>query len=57
MDIVNWIQNNWVEMGLIAIAAHTLLKAITRVTATKKDDAVVDKIGAIIGYLFGKDPK
>ena len=27
------------------------------VTKTKKDDAIVAKIGAVIAYLFGKRPQ
>lgn len=56
MDIFDWIQNNWVAIGVIALSAHTLLKAVADVTKTKKDDAIVAKIGAIVGYLFGKRP-
>lgn len=43
-------------LGVILLAAHTLLKAISRVTKTQKDDAIIDQIGSILGYLFGKDP-
>jgi len=53
---MDWIKDNWIAIGVIALAVHTLLKAIARVTVTKKDDAIVAKIGAILGYLFGKDP-
>ncbi len=53
---MDWIKSNWAEIGVIVLAAHTLLKAIARVTATQKDDAIVAKLGSIIGYLFGKDP-
>lgn len=51
---MEWIQANWVQIGVIALGAHTLLKAIADVTKTKKDDAIVAKLGSIIGYLFGK---
>lgn len=54
---MEWLTQNWVGIGVIVFAVHTLLKAIARVTATKKDDALVAKIGSIIAYLFGKDPK
>lgn len=53
---MDWIKANWVQIGVIVLAVHTLLKAIARVTKTKKDDIIVAKIGAVIGYLFGKDP-
>ena len=51
---MEWLQGHWVEIGVIAFAGHTLLKAIADVTKTKKDDAIVEKIGAVIGYFFGK---
>lgn len=54
---MEWIKDNWQQLTVIILAAHTLLKAIARVTKTKKDDAIVAKIGAIIAYIFGKDPK
>ena len=52
----DWIKDNWVQMSVIAFGLHTLLKAIADVTKTKKDDALVAKLGAFIGYLFGKRP-
>ena len=55
--MITWIQTHWVEIGVIVLALHTLLKAIARVTKTQKDDAIVEKIGSIIGYFFGKDPQ
>jgi hypothetical protein len=54
---MDWISTHWIEIGVIALAAHTLLKAIADVTTTKKDDAIVAKIGSIIGYFFGKRPQ
>ena len=54
--MLDWIKNNWVQLGIIAFALHTLLKAIARTTKTAKDDSIVEKISKIIGYLFGKDP-
>jgi len=52
-EAIEWVKNNWVQIGVVILALHTLLKAVADVTATKKDDAIVAKIGAIIGYLFG----
>lgn len=54
--MVDWIKSNWPAIGVILLALHTLLKAIADVTKTKKDDEFVAKIGAVIGYLFGKRP-
>jgi hypothetical protein len=54
---MNWIQENWMAVGVIVLAAHELLKAIADVTKTKKDDAIVAKIGSVLKYLFlGKRP-
>ena len=55
--MIDWIKTHWVEIGVIAFALHTLLKAVARVTKTKVDDNIVAKIGAVIKYLFGRDPK
>lgn len=55
---MEWIQAHWAEIGVIVLALHTLLKAIARVTTTKKDDYFLEKVGAILKYFFaGKDPK
>lgn len=54
--MIDYIKNNWAEIGVIVLALHTLLKAIADVTTTKKDDAIVAKLGSIIGYFFGKRP-
>lgn len=54
--MLDTIKAHWVEIGIIALAGHTFLKAIADVTTTKKDDAIVAKIGAVIGYLFGRRP-
>lgn len=48
---------NWAEIGVAVLALHTILKAVARVTETKKDDAFVEQLGSVIGYLFGRDPK
>jgi len=54
---MDWIKSHWAEIGVIVLYLHTFLKAIARITATKKDDMIMDKIGSVIAYLFGKDPK
>ena len=53
---MDWIIANWEAIAVIALAAHTLAKAVTDVTRTKKDDELVAKVGAVIMYLFGKRP-
>lgn len=53
---MDWIKDNWAQIGVVVLALHTFAKSIVRVTKTKKDDAIVAKIGAILGYLFGRDP-
>lgn len=44
------------QLGVLALALHTFLKAVSRVTKTQKDDAIIDKIGAVLSYFLGKDP-
>lgn len=57
-ELINLVKTHWVEIGVITFAVHTLLKAIADVTETKKDDAIVAKIGAVLGYIFtGKRSK
>lgn len=55
---MDWITSHWVEIGVVWFAFQNLAKAVTDVTATKKDDAILAKISSIMGYLFvGKRPQ
>lgn len=57
---MEWIKANWVQIGVIAFAVHTLLKAIRDAidTTPETDDNVFEKIvtyvGKVIAYLFGQ---
>ena len=57
---MEWIQQNWVQIGVIALAAHTFLKAVRDAidTTPETDDnlfeRVVTGVGKVVGYLFGK---
>lgn len=57
MDIVNWIMEHWV--GILAAAGSTCMaaSAITALTPTPKDDAIVAKVYRVIeicGGVVGK---
>ena len=54
--IVDYIRDNWVAMGVIVLGILNVLQAIAKLTPTDKDDKIVAKIGAVVGYLFGKNP-
>jgi len=56
---MEWLQNNWVQIGVIALAIHTALKSIA--VAIDKDpntenkfEKIVNFFGNVLGYLFGK---
>lgn len=55
MDIFSLL-DTWKEVGIIALTTHTVLKAVSDVTKTKKDDKFVNKAGSFIGYFFGARP-
>jgi hypothetical protein len=56
---MEWIQAHWVQIGVIALGVHTLLKAIRDAvdTTPTTDDNLFEKavtyIGKITSYLFG----
>ena len=59
--MIEWLKENWVQVGVIALAAHTLLKAIADAIDTEPEDEsafekVVNVFGKIVGYLFGHRP-
>lgn len=56
-QIVEFLQNNWVQICVVFTTINMLLKAWADSTETKKDDKIVAKISAAIGYIFGKRPK
>ena len=57
--MVEWLKANWIQIGVIALGVHTLLKAIADAldkdpTTQNKFEQVVEFIGKIISYVFGK---
>ena len=60
---MEWLQENWVQVGVIALAAHTLLKGIRDAIdkTPQTDDNFFEKavtlIGKVAGYLFGSRSK
>lgn len=60
---MSWISEHWAEIGVIALALHTFLKAVRDAIdkTPETDDNLFEKtvslIGKIIGYLFGKRTK
>lgn len=59
-NIIQWFQANWVQVGVIALAIHTCLKAIrdaidkTPETDDNWFEKAVTFIGKIVGYIVGK---
>lgn len=59
-NLIQWVQSNWVTVTVIALAAHTFLKAIrdaidkTPETDDNWFEKLVTIIGKVAGYLGGK---
>ena len=57
---MEWIQANWVQIGVVALALHTFLKALrdaldkTPETDDNAFEKIVTILGKFISYLFGK---
>ena len=55
-----WVQQNWVAIGVIALAAHTFLKAVrdaidkTPATDDNWFEKFVTVLGKAVAYLGGK---
>ena len=62
MNIVNFLKDHWVEIGVALLGIHTLLKAIRDAIdkTPQTDDNAFEKFvslsGKVLGYLFGKRP-
>lgn len=57
--MIQWIMDNWAAVAGIFVAGIAFAKAIVKLTPTKTDDAVVDRIEALeqtLEELFKKDP-
>ena len=56
-DLIQWFQTNWVQIGVIALALHTFLKAIrAAIDKTPNSDdnwfeKLVSFLGKIVNYL------
>lgn len=56
--ILDFINGNWVSLSVIAVLAFGLARAIVKLTPTKTDDAIYDKVVAwtkTVLHVFGKD--
>ncbi len=54
---MDWIRDNWAQIGVIALLVRELLKAIAAATPTDKDDKAILKFDRFFDYLFkGKRP-
>ena len=57
---MEWIQANWVQIGVVALSLHTFLKALrdaldkTPETDDNAFEKIVTILGKFISYLFGK---
>ena len=51
MEYINWIGENWESVLAVITAVVTLASAISAVTDTPKDDAIVSKIKRLIDAL------
>ena len=54
MEIVTWIQTNWVVVVSVVWTIDQLLKLLVKLTPTVKDDNVVDMIGGFLAKFFPK---
>ena len=48
MQIITWLKDNYVQMLLALSALIAALELIARLTPTEKDDAFMERVGAII---------
>jgi hypothetical protein len=51
MEAINWIQENWAAVLSVLTALVTLASAVSALTDTPKDDAVVSKLKRFIDML------
>ena len=48
---MNFLLENYVEILAVAAAAITVATFVTKLTPTKKDDAVVSKLRAVLEFI------
>ncbi len=49
---MEWMNQNWVEIGKVVMGVFGVVSVIVRLTPTPKDDAVVSKIGKFLMLIF-----
>ena len=57
--MVQWITENWMAIAGIFVAGIAFAKAIVKLTPTKTDDAIVERIEGLektLESIFAKDP-
>lgn len=52
MEIVHWVQNNWVGIGLAVLAADNLLFAIAPITSWTWDDTLASRLQDVIKKVW-----
>lgn len=57
MEIVHWIQNNWVQITAALWSLDQLLKIIAKLTPTQIDDNISDYIGSILAKFLPNQAK
>ena len=55
--LMDWLKNNWAEVGFIFLGIIQIAEIVVQWTKTPKDDAIVAKIKQIITSLFGTKKK
>lgn len=50
--IWNWIQLNKLAIGGGLVGLYTFLEVVVRLTPTKKDDTVLERVGQYVGKLM-----
>ncbi len=53
-DIVSFVSNHWAEIGVVVLAAFKLIDAIVALTPNKTDDAIAEKVEAVVGKVLPK---
>lgn len=52
IDIWNWIQANKAAIGGALVGLYAFLEVVVRLTPTKKDDTVLERVGQYVGKLM-----
>lgn len=60
MNVIQWVEENWVQVLAIVGGLHAIAKVIVAWTPTPKDDAVLGKVvdfALRLVKVFGLQPK